>query len=364
MRWPIGLSRWDGHQCARTAQNLGGPLCQGIAGKDLDRFAAERIFKVLEPAALELSLDATEDIEKECQRLEQHWCQRLERARQQADRCERQFQAVEPGNRLVARTLEKNWEAALREQEKLNAEYEDFRRTRSATLTEEQRTLIRNLSQDLPELWNAPTTTPEDRQQIVRMLIDRIDLNIEGQSERAEITVTWAGGFSSHHQFEKAVTGYSQLSYLDELIARIIELKQTYADLHEVADQLNKEGYRPLRRGTFTNAMVSRLLRKRGIHSRPKRLPPTNVLRENEWWLGDLAKRLGMPKTSLNHWLNRGWLTGRKSSGLRGRRIVWADEAEVARLEQLRATRRRWSDCPFPPELTTPMSNPSNASKS
>jgi hypothetical protein len=185
----------------------------------------------------------------------------------------------------VARTLEKNWELALREQEKLQREYEEHQRSRVSGLTEQQRSLVRQLSQDIPALWNAETTTPGDKQRIVRMLIDRIELklNIEGNTERTDVTVTWAGGFK-------------------------------------------------------------------------------DVLREHEWWIGDLAKRLGMPGTTLTNWLNNGWITCRKLPGLRGRWIIWADEAEVARLEQLRAARRRWSDCPFPPELTTPTSNRPDAS--
>src|SRR5438132_1430356 len=86
--------------------------------------------------------------------------------REGADCAERQFQSVEPENRLVARSLEKNWEAALLEQEQLRREYDDFRRVQPLTLSEEQRCLIRHLAEDVPALWASPTTTPQDRQQI------------------------------------------------------------------------------------------------------------------------------------------------------------------------------------------------------
>ena len=146
------------YQCARNAQNLGEALCQGIMGTDLDRFVTERIFKVLEPGSLELCLAATDDLERERQRLDEHWRQRLERAAHQAQRAARQFQVVEPENRLVARTLEKNWEAALREEEQLKHEYETHRRASPVQMTEEQRVMVRQLSQDIPAIWNATTT--------------------------------------------------------------------------------------------------------------------------------------------------------------------------------------------------------------
>lgn len=263
---------------------------------------------------------------------------------------------------MVARTLEKNWELALREQEKLKLEYEDYQRSRVSGLTEEQRSLVRQLSQDIPALWNAETTTPEDKQRIVRMLIDRIELNIEGNTERTDITVTWAGGFTSQHHHKRTLNSCSQLSYLEELITRGVELKKTCPTLREVADQLTKEGYRTLRHIPFTAATLSRFLVKQGINNPPKPNPPKGVLQENEWWFRDLARHLEMPRSTLDHWRKSGWIKARKLPGLRGRWVLWADESELERMKKLRAERRRWSDCPFPPDLTTPKSKSSDAS--
>lgn len=343
------------YQCGRAAQNRGEPLCQGIVGRDLDRFITERIFEILKPASLELYLAATSDLERERARIEELWRQKLERAAQQADRAARQFQAVEPENRLVGRTLEKNWEAALREQEQLRREYDEFRRTQPLILDDAQRELIRHLAEDIPDLWNSPTTTPQDRQQIVRMLVERIELNIAGDSEQTEITITWAGGGSSRHRFCRTVISYAQRSDLDQLISRILHLRRSGLSLQQTAQQLNRESVMPLRGSRFSNYMVSRLLVRRGLYLPYGRKRPDSVaLAEHEWWLPDLADELQMPRTSLTHWYNRGWLRGRKLPGLRGRLILWADPVEVNRLKQLRQTRRGWSDSPFPQELTTP----------
>jgi len=343
------------YQCGRAAQNLGEPLCQGIMGRDLDRFIAERMFEILKPASLELCLAATEDLEQERARLDQQWRQRLERVAHQADRAARQFQAVEPENRLVARTLEKNWEVALLEQEQHCREYEEFRKEQPLTLNEDQRRWIRHLAEDVPALWASPTTTPQDRQQIVRTLIERIELNIMGDTEQTEITVTWAGGFTSCHQLSRTVISYSQRSDLDQLIDRIIQLRQAGLSLKQVAKQLNQAGVSSLRGRPFTNYMVSKLLVQRGHYLPPARKRPESVaLSEHEWWAPDLAETLEMPRTSLMHWHNKGWVRGRKLPGLRGRLILWADNAEIDRLKQLHRTRRGWSDAPYPTELTTP----------
>lgn len=351
------------YQCARAAQNRGEPLCQGIVGRDLDGFLTERLFEILEPASLELCLAATSDLERERARLDALWRQKLERAAHQTDRAARQFQAVEPENRLVARTLEKNWEASLRDQEQLRGEYSEFQRTQPLTLDDAQRELIRHIAEDIPALWRSPTTTPQDRQQIVRMLVERIDLYIAGNSEQTEIAITWVGGGMSRHRLCRTVVSYAQRSDLDQLISRIVQLRQSGLSLKRTAEQLNREGVVPLRGTRFSNYMVSRLLVRRGLYLPYGRKRPESVaLAEHEWWLPDLADELHMPRSSLTHWYNRGWVHGRKLPGLRGRLILWANTAEVNRLKQLRETRRGWSDSPYPQELVTPQSPPDRCS--
>ena len=83
------------------------------------------------------------------------------------------------------------------------------------------------------------------------------------------------------------------------------------------------------------------------------------VLGADEWWLNQLALELGMPQITLQSWLRRGWVSGRKLPGGRmGRWVVWADAPELDRLRRLRACPRGWSDEPYPAELTTPRARP------
>jgi hypothetical protein len=189
------------------------------------------------------------------------------------------------------------------------------------------------------------------------MLIERIELNIEGNSERTEVTITWAGGFTSQDRLRRIVSSYSQRSDLDPLIARVVQLRQSGLSLKQAAAQLNEQGIVSLRGRPFTTTILSRLLVRRGLHlPYGRKRPDSVVLHEHEWWLPDLADQLQMPHSSLTHWYVVGWIRGRKLPGLRGRLILWADAAEVERLKRLRQTRRRWSDCPYPVELTTPQS--------
>jgi hypothetical protein len=95
------------YECPRENETCRGPRCQSLAGRVLDEFVAKQVLAALEPAALELSIAAADDVQLERQRLTEHWQQRLERARYQTGRAERQYNAVEPENRLIARELER-----------------------------------------------------------------------------------------------------------------------------------------------------------------------------------------------------------------------------------------------------------------
>src|SRR5207302_4802909 len=142
-------------------------------GSGLDALVARQILAAVAPAALEASLSAVEDIERERAELHRHWQLRCERARYEAERAARQYHACEPENRLVARELERRWEAALQQKRRLDDEYDRFVRMAPAELSAEAVAAIRGLAADLPAVWAAATTTPADRQRVARLLLDR-----------------------------------------------------------------------------------------------------------------------------------------------------------------------------------------------
>ena len=133
-------------------------------------------------------------------------------------------------------------------------------------------------------------------------------------------------------------------------------LRQAGATPAEIAEQLNREGFRPPRgTGGFHRGHVKQFLIRYGV-LRPgasPRIDPAG-LGPDEWRLGDLASGLGMPSMTLRHWQSRGWVTGWKSSPVGGCWILWADKPELERLRRLRAWHRRGYNCQCPAELRTP----------
>jgi DNA invertase Pin-like site-specific DNA recombinase len=344
------------YACTSAKLGYGGPRCLSLAGRFLDDFIVSQLMVVLEPASLELSLEAEQALRAERDRLKQHWQQRLERARYEAERAARQYHAVEPDNRLVGRELERQWETALRHEQLEQEAYARFCRDQPADLTSREREAIRRLAHDLPSLWTSSQTTAQDRQEIVRLLIDEITIEIEGDSEWVALTLRWAGGVQSQHRMTRPVARYEQLSTYPQLVARIQALQRVHTSFERIAEQLNLEGFYPPRRtDRFNGIMVSRLLKQmEPSDSGAQATLAPDLLEPNEYWLSDLARQLKMPCVTLHKWQKAGWVHSRKVVEGGGRVALWVDVDERERLMQLRHYQRQWPHNRYPAVLTTP----------
>jgi DNA invertase Pin-like site-specific DNA recombinase len=334
--------------CDQDRNHLGLALCQSLNAQPLEELVTQQLLISLQPASLELSLQAAGAIEHDRQGLEQQHVQSVERAKYEADRAWRQYTAVEPENRLVARDLERRWEAALEEQRRAAEQLDRFRAEQPARLTESQRQRIRALATDIPALWSADSTKTADRQMILRTLVERIEVTVVKDTERVEVKVCWAGGYESRHEIRRSVRSYSQLEDHKRIVARVLQLREQGCSHGEVAQQLNAEDYHAPQGREFTDAMARLLWRRsRGLPragSEPK-------LPKDHWTAVNLATRLGTCPSTLNTWRRRGWVHARR---LTGRWIYWAPAAEQARLKKLRVHPHR-PLVPLPKKLTTPI---------
>jgi DNA invertase Pin-like site-specific DNA recombinase len=177
------------YRCCHNAIEYGSARCHTLTGGPLDAFVSALVLQALEPAALEVSLQVAADVEAQRHKLHQHWQQRLERAQYAVERADRQYSAVEPENRLVARTLERQWEEAFAAQEALQADYRRFLVDQPMTLSAPEREAIRRLAQDIPVLGQASSTTVADRQAIIRQLVERVVVTLQGESEKVDVVV-------------------------------------------------------------------------------------------------------------------------------------------------------------------------------
>ncbi len=311
-----------------------GSSCCGLEAGVLDDLVAQQVLQALEPAAVELSLKAIQDVHQERERLHRHWKHRLERATYEAERAERQYQAVEPENRLVARSLERNWEEALRNRRDLAEEYDRFLKEQPPELTEDQRDRILALSSDLPTLWNSPGTTAADRKEIIRLVVERVEVHVRADTERGDVVISWRGGVTTRHEIVRTVSRYESLGRYNEMMNRIVEMRQKSRTIKQIVAQLNAEGYRtPRSRKSYTSTSVRTLLSRCKL---TRGRIGTTELGRHEWWLPDLARELQVSANKMREWALRGWVRSRQVPP-RGLWIVWADWRERQRLRKLQA---------------------------
>jgi hypothetical protein len=327
--------------CASHHANYGTPLCQSLAGPELDQDVSAQVLTALEPAALELSLAAAQHLERERVDLLQLWERRRERAGYEAERAGRHYRAIEPENRLVARQLAREWEEKLAAQQQLEEEYERFLQRQPRLLSVAERAAIRELAADIPALWHASTTTVAERKEIIRQVVERVEVAVVGKSEQVQVTIVWAGGSQTRGMLIRPVGRINQLSYYPQLCERVRILVADGWSAAAIAAQLHAEGYRPAKRATqFSREGVQDLIQRLGLRTSAKPRTDAGSLGPDEWCLVDLAHRLDMPSATLHNWTMRGWVQPRRQMQVHGRRqwIIWADQAEV---ERLRCYRQR-----------------------
>jgi hypothetical protein len=195
-------------------------------------------------------------LEQEYAALNRQWELRLERARYEAERARRQYNTVEPENRLVARTLEREWEDKLRAVEKTEQEYQTWRTRNRLELTPEDRQDILALGEDLPTVWHAPSTTPADRKQIVRLLVKEVIADQGRARGMVWFQINWQTGASSEHWLVRHVAGYSEYAQLEALQERIRTLAAQGKLDDEIAATLNAEGFRSAHDFSFTSKLL------------------------------------------------------------------------------------------------------------
>jgi len=332
------------YSCTRMLTDYAEPVCQSLLGNPLNDLISHHLLEAIKPSALEVSLQVAADIEKERSGLVTHWEKQLERSHYEVERAYRQYNAVEPENRLVVRNLEKNWEEALACEEKLKREYARFLEEQPAILTEAERKAIQQLASDVPGLWSASTTTSKERQEIVRLLIERVIVLVEGNTEKVYVEIHWWGGHKTNTHLVRPVAKLEQLSYYSQLLERVKTLSEENMGLVDIAKALNQEGFRPAkRREQFNASMVSSLLIRAGVKSN-KTIKSEQVARQaNEWTFREISQKLNIPEPTLYSWMRKGQLRVRRDKETRnGIWLIYADEKEIKRLQDIRNRPKQW----------------------
>jgi DNA invertase Pin-like site-specific DNA recombinase len=255
--------RAPGYGCFHEYNRRGGATCQCFSSACVDEAVAKQFLSVVSPAKIEIALHALDEWETDLREARQQWELQLQQADYEVELARRRYEATDPDNRLVAAELEARWEEALHRREQLRHESEQRERQQEQRLGEADRQRIRDLSGDLERVWQADTTSMEDRKTLVRFLIKRVHLDGVTEAGKIRIDVEWHTGAHTQRTIDRPLVGVWAPKTPEAAVARIHELLPEH-EYAAIADQLNEEGLRTAKGLAYDEKSVGYVARTRG----------------------------------------------------------------------------------------------------
>lgn len=349
-----GSSGRASYSCGRHRTMTGAmPCLNSVSASVLDLFVAEKLLEALSPAGVDLSLQVIEDEVARRTQLDTLYVHRVRQAQYATDMAQRRYKEVDPANRLVAASLERDWEAAMLSLQAATHELDELRSAQPVQLSDAQREHLLSACGSITSLWNSHATI-EERKQITRLLLQKVEVQVLNNSERMSVRLHWSGGFESCHDLARPVSQFCQLESYEDLIERTLSLSCQGHSNPEIAVILAKEQYvSPRSLEPVSRFMVQKLLE--APHCVKQLHDPE--LSANHWRASDLAIEVGIPEKRLKDWVTRGWATAVQRP--HGRTwVIYADASELHRLQQLAASQTGQGSRLPPEKLRTPASIP------
>ena len=274
------------------------PVCQRIMGADIDRAIGELLIETVSPLAIEVALSVHDELAARAEETDHLRRQQVERARYETELAQRRYLRVDPDNRLVAASLEAEWNNKLRS---LSAAQEDYERQRDADalLDEDQRRRVLALATDFPRLWRDPNTPARKRKRMARLLIEDVTLL---KHDELIVNVRFRGGATRTLHLARPTSALDLHKLNPAVVAEIDRLLDDHTD-SEIADVLNATGWRPPVGEKFTIWIVWKIRKPRGLASRFDRLRRRGMLT-----LAEVAVELGVHPQTVKSRVARGEL--------------------------------------------------------
>ncbi len=302
------------YECTLAHHQYGQPRCQEVRALRVDAEIERLLLHALEPDKVALAVAAYAQAEREADGLQRQWQLRVERATYEVERAQRQYQLVEPENRLVARSLEQQWEEKLRAREAVEEAYQQWRTHQQKTITNSDREEILRLGEDLPSVWHAPTTTNADRKQILRLVIQAVVVDSKREPGQVWCRIIWQTGAMSEYTFRRNTSSYSQHPQRATLQQRVCELHGLQKLDAEIAAVLNTEGFRTARGRSFSSDLVWLLrhhwqiptVKANGTAQNPGQWP------DGTYSVEGVAAAVGVIGGTVYKWIREGRLQGQQ----------------------------------------------------
>jgi DNA invertase Pin-like site-specific DNA recombinase len=293
--------------------------CQAVAGKRIDETVVEAFMEVIRPAGVEAALLAATQLEADGAERERLWRLEVEQAEYAAQRAQRQYDAVEPENRVVARELERRWNEKLAELDATRRKAE-LKQAEARPLTLAELDEAKRLGAELDAVWNATTTEDRDRKRLLRSLIDEVQLKTE--AARFAVRIVWRGGALTEREVRRLAKGEWKRTP-EETVELVRKLAGEFDD-SQMARILNKQGRRSGSGNPFTREAVRCIRREHDIPKREEHLARDE--HAGPFTADEAAAELQVTTSTVHRWLRDGVLAGTQATIGAPWRIMLTDE--------------------------------------
>ena len=287
----------------KKREGIDNKCCCTFQAPSIDQIISQKVLTVLTSSQIDIALKAFEELEKRNQSLEKQWLMKIERATYDAQLAQRRYEDVDSSHRLVASTLEKEWNDALVSLQEVRTQYEEYQKKSILDVTKSQKDSILALAKDFPRLWNASTTSPKDRKRILRLLIKDITINKLKEEKKVTLHVRWQGGAVEILEVPLSLPTYEKWKHSDEIIEKVRDLALTLTD-REIVAKFNQEGLITNKGNPFTLYSVEWI---RWKHKIPASLPQPNELSINQ-----VAEKFNVSHHVVRYWIKEKVLTARR----------------------------------------------------
>lgn len=287
--------------CAKAAVEEAQPVCQSIPGGGVDEAVGRLLMECVTPLALEVALKVQEELQARLEEADRLRQQHVQRAQYEADQARVRYMRVDPNNRLVADTLETQWNDKLRSLTQAKEECEKQRRLDAQRLTAEQKAKVLALASDFPKLWNDAKTPDRERKRMARLLLEDVTLRRE---EEVLVQVRFKGGATRELRLPLPQRAWEMTQTNPQILTAIDQLLEDHTG-KEVAQMLNQRQWRSGHGLDLNPRMVHRLAKDHHLASRDERLRARGLLTPQE-----IAEQLGSKPNLVDYWREQGLLKG------------------------------------------------------
>jgi DNA invertase Pin-like site-specific DNA recombinase len=285
--------------CQEGAIRRGSNVCQTVPGNIVDRAIRDLLLELVQPLTLEVALAVEQEVQARCAETDALRRQRVERARYEAELARRRYMSVDPDNRLVAGSLEGEWNEKLRVHQAAQEEYERHTEQQRRLTEEQVRQKVLSLAADFPRIWNDPELEAREKKRMLRLLIEDVTLI---KADKITANVRLRGGATRTLTIDRPLPIAQIRRTKAEIVAEIDALLNEHCD-RELVEILNQRGHRTWQNQPFTPKKIEYIRRVYHLKTRFRRLREQGLLTAKE-----MSSILGVSNTTVYEWARSGLL--------------------------------------------------------